>query len=89
MNMRLMFALVFLLLLDLPVSAERTCMECLQAAQKELIHCLHNAIREEERWLVTSANMSRPRPARTASAWRKEKNARNELHLPSQKQIRD
>lgn len=43
-----MVALVFLLLLDLPVSAERTCLECLNASQEELIHCLHNAISEED-----------------------------------------
>ena len=35
MNMRFTFALVFLLLLDLPVSAESTCMECFKAAQEE------------------------------------------------------
>ncbi len=49
MNMRLTFALGFLLLLDLPISAESTCMECLKASQEELIHCLHNAIREEDK----------------------------------------
>ena len=48
MNMRLTFALFFLLLLGLPVSAESTCMECLKAAQEELIHCRHNAISEED-----------------------------------------
>ncbi len=48
MNMRLTFALFLLLLLNLPVSAESTCMECLKAAQKELIHCLHNAMSEKD-----------------------------------------
>ncbi len=35
MNMRFTFALFLLLLLNLPVSAESTCMECLKAAQEE------------------------------------------------------
>ena len=89
MNIRLMFALVFLLLLNIPVSAESTCIECLQASQEELIHCLETPLAKRISWLATSASMSRPRPAKTANARRKEKNERNELTLPSQKQIRD
>jgi hypothetical protein len=55
-NARLVFALVPLLFLGSPVYAQSPCSECLKAAEKELKHCLDNAISAgdkiscDERW---------------------------------------